>query len=84
MTDEVIEKRIDYIMAIVNELEKEDTIEWGLLNISEDTALRMIALNVIEHFNKYTTEERDIMIATITKLVVDNFILNLKLQQQGK
>lgn len=79
-----LQQRIDYILEVVKGLEAEDPIDWSLLSISEEAAYRLIALNVIEHFNKYTPSERDIMVATIIKLVVENFMLNLKLQQQGK
>lgn len=78
-----IETRIDRIIDIVNEIESEDPIDWGLLNISEANAYKLIALNVISHFDKYTKPEDDVMIATVTKLIVDNFVLNLKLQKQG-
>lgn len=76
-----IEQRIDRIIEIVEEIESEDPIDWGLLNISEANAYKLITLNVVSHFDKYNKPEDDVMIATITKLIVDNFVLNLKLQK---
>ena len=76
-----VASRIDHIVDIVDEIETEDPIDWGLLNISEANAYKLIALNVISHFDKYSEPEDDVMIATVTKLIVDNFVLNLKLQK---
>jgi hypothetical protein len=38
-------------------------------------------MNTVNQFDKYNVQEREIMIATITKLVVENFALNLKLKK---
>jgi len=74
---------VDRVAMLAQEIETEDPINWGLLSIDEDDAYRLIALNVVNQFDKYNISEREVMIATITKLVVENFVLNLKLQQQG-
>ena len=78
---------LEYVKQIANlakQVESEDLIDWGLLSIDEDETYEFIANSIIEQFNKYNKLEREVMIATITKLVVENFVLNLKLQQQGK
>lgn len=69
------------IAKLAEEIETTDPIDWGMLQISEDNAYKLIAANVINQFNKYNMDEREIMIATITKLVVENFVLHLKLQR---
>jgi hypothetical protein len=69
------------IAKLAQEIEREDNIDWGMLNISEDDTYKLIAMSVVNQFDKYSSQERDIMIATIVKLVVENFVLNLKLQQ---
>jgi hypothetical protein len=79
--DEMEEMYVKRIVMLAQEIETEDPIDWGMLNISEDNAYNLIALNVVNQFNKYKENERDIMIATITKLVVENFALNLKIQE---
>jgi len=52
-----------------------------MLSIDESTAYEFIANNVVAKFDKYSIDERSVMLATIVKLVVENFVLNLKLHQ---
>ena len=75
------------IVELVNEIEGEDPIDWGMLNIDETQATELVANNLVEQYNTTWAEmpedERNIiMLATITKLVVENFTLNLKLLQR--
>ena len=73
---------IDELVQLVGEIETQDPIDWGMLNISEDEAVRLIAIDVLEMFNN-NQESHDrqlIMLSTITKLVLENFVLNLQLQ----
>jgi len=72
------------IVEIAMEIESEDPIDWGLLSIDEKEAYKLIALSVIEMYKEWETiEGKDLIIAsTITKLMVENFVLNLKLQQR--
>ncbi len=71
---------IDRIVSIAQEVESEDPIDWGMLEINEEDAYKLIAMNVVNQFSNFDINERDIMIATITKLVVENFTLNLKIK----
>lgn len=61
---------INKIVELAQDVEVEDPIDWGMLTISEENAYRLIAMNVVNQFDKYSVHERQIMIATITKLVV--------------
>ncbi len=75
------------IVDLVNEIDSEDPIDWGMLNIDETEATELIANNLIEQYNTTWAQMPDnerniIMLATITKLVVENFTLNLKLMQR--
>lgn len=72
---------IERIAKLAQEIESEDTIDWGMTEIKEEDAYKLIAMSVVNQFDKYTVDEREIMIATITKLVVENFVLNLKLRE---
>ncbi len=72
------------IVDLVNEIDSEDPIDWGMLNIDETEATELIANNLLEQYNTTWAQMPDnerniIMLATITKLVVENFTLNLKL-----
>ena len=75
---------VEYLVEMAREIETSDPIDWGMLNISEDEAYRLMALNVLEMMlPKYNDPSmRDVLMATIIKLVVENFTLNLKLLQR--
>jgi hypothetical protein len=75
---------VDHIASLAKEVEAEDPIDWGMLAISEDDAYRLMASNIIETMAaKYGQPEfKDVMLATIVKLVVENFVLNLKLKER--
>ena len=75
---------IDHIVALAKEVEAEDPIDWGMLPIDEDEAYRLMAACVVETMTpKYDQPEfRDVMLATVVKLVVENFVLNLKLKER--
>ena len=74
------------ILDLVKEIDSEDPIDWGMLSVDENMATEIIATGLLEQYNT-TWADMDpddrtvIMLATITKLVVENFTLNLKLRQ---
>ena len=51
-----------------------DPIDWGQLNISEDEGYNLMAMHVAEMENNVLTLK-----ASCVKLMVENFVLNLKL-----
>ena len=65
-------------VKVLVELAKEggdfDPIDWGDLNVSEDEAYVMMATHVLEMERNSLTDG-----AIIVKLLVENFVLNLKL-----
>lgn len=65
------------LVELAKEVENEDPIDWGTLSIDEDTAYNIIASQVLEIYN---TNDQLTMLVSITKLIVENFVLNLKLQ----
>ena len=74
------------ILDLVKEIDSEDPIDWGMLSVNEDIATDMIANELLEQYNTtwadMDSDERTvIMLAMITKLVVENFTLNLKIRQ---
>lgn len=77
---------LDIVVALVREIDTEDAIDWGMINIGEEAATRLLATSVIEHFEKniqpMQSIDRDyLIVAAITKLTIENFVLNLKLAQ---
>jgi hypothetical protein len=65
---------IEDLVSIAMEANIADPIDWGELNISEDEAYRMFAATVLEMGNEPMADK-----AIIVKLLVENFVLNLKL-----
>jgi hypothetical protein len=81
------ELQVKDIIDLVREIDSEDPIDWGMLNIDETQATELVANNLLEQYNTIWASMEDnernvIMLATITKLVVENFTLNLKLMQR--
>ena len=62
------------LVLLAKEGAEMDPIDWGDLNISEDQAYVMMAAHVLEMERNHLTDG-----AIIVKLLVENFVLNLKL-----
>ena len=80
---------VSSLVDLVKEIESEDPIDWGLLNIDEDDTVKLIALNILDQYesNWQHLSEKDFilaMLSIISKLVVENFTLNLKLLQYNE
>ena len=71
------------VIEIAREIESEDPIDWGYLNISEEDAYKLIGMSVLEMYYDWKKSEHPdlIMISTLVKLIVENFVLNIKLQE---
>jgi len=62
------------LVQLAKEADTVDPIDWGELNISEDEAFNLMAMHVAEMENNVLTLK-----ACCVKLMVENFVLNLKL-----
>ena len=84
MSEDITPERKASILQLAElamESEIADPIDWGMLSISERDAYIMMASNVIEQLESVSDEERPVVaMATITKLLVENFVLNLRLK----
>lgn len=70
---------VQQIAEIAREIELEDPIDWAMLTVDEETVYEMMASSVLENYLSNSKEDREmIMLGTITHLVVENFVLNLK------
>jgi hypothetical protein len=58
-----------------------DPIDWGMLSIEERQAYNLMAATVIDQIAGLP-DDRKLLIAmaSMTKLLVENFVLNIKLQ----
>lgn len=73
--------QVDQLVDLAMECELGDPIDWGLLAVTEHQAYQMMASSVLEQIEDLKHDERlMIAMATMTKLLVENFVLNLKLK----
>jgi len=72
---------LDLLIEIAMEVNEADPIDFGRLSVGKQEAFKMIGTSVLEQFDKpeYTEQDKIIMLSTITKLTVENFLLNTKL-----
>jgi hypothetical protein len=74
---------VEQIVELAKEIEHEDPIDWGMLNIDENEAFMMLAPSVLENYLLLDKDSRDIMmLSMVLKLTVENFALNVKLMQK--
>ena len=71
---EITNPDIKLIVDLAKEGAIMDPIDWGELNITEEQAYVMMATHVLEMERNHLTDA-----AIIVKLLVENFVLNLKL-----
>lgn len=71
---EITNPAVKLIVDLAKETALEDPIDWGELNITEEQAYVMMATHVLEMERNDLTDA-----AIIVKLLVENFVLNLKL-----
>jgi predicted class III extradiol MEMO1 family dioxygenase len=74
------------VEELIKEIELADPIDWGMLRIDEEDATRLIASSVVEHYEEnikpMTEIDREyVVISSIAKLTLENFVLNIKLAQ---
>ena len=68
------DEAIRNLVILAKEGAEMDPIDWGDLNISEDQAYIMMAAHVLEMERNPLTDG-----AIIVKLLVENFVLNMRL-----
>lgn len=74
---------LEEIIELAKEVELEDNIDWGNLPLDKDRIYQMIGSRAYELFVLQPSEDREtVMIATLIKLLVENFVLNLQLQSK--
>jgi hypothetical protein len=74
---------IKQLAELASEIEITDPIDWDYLTIEEKHAYELMASSVLEIVNDVPEEERLIVcMAVMTKLLVENFVLNLKLESK--
>ena len=74
------------IAEMAKEVAKEDPIDFAYLEIEPDQLYLLMASYIVEKYSQYkhTEEGQNIFLATITKLVAENFVLNYKFLKKYK
>jgi len=75
---------INELADLAQHVEITDPIEWDYLQIDEKTAYRLMASSVFEIIGNVDDNDNklNVAMAAMTKLLVENFVLNLKLEQR--
>lgn len=61
-----------------------DPIDWGMLTVDEQSTYQLMASQVLELYGSLDADQREMtMLATIVKLVVENFVINMKLMEKS-
>jgi hypothetical protein len=71
---EITNPEVKLVVDLAKECAVADPIDWNELNITEEQAYIMMATHVLEMERNELTDA-----AIIVKLMVENFVLNLKL-----
>lgn len=76
---------VELVIELAQEVEAEDPIDWGMLPIDERDTYALIASSVVENIlaqgDSPITDREVSLLASTTKLAVENFVLNIKLNQ---
>ena len=73
------------LVDLAMQAELTDPIDWGQLSMEERQAYTLMATSVIEQMNSLPDDQRVMVaMATMTKLLVENFVLNVKLSGEVK
>ena len=77
----VKQEDVDFLVDLAMECEISDPIDWGMLHITEKQAYQMMASQILEQFSGVNKQDMvTVILATATKLLVENFVLNLQLK----
>lgn len=72
------------IVELAKEVEIKDTIDWSTVPISMNEAYEMFAENVLTQMMSVPETYREtVMLSTMTKLLIENFVLNVKLKEKN-
>lgn len=70
-------RELEELVELAKAGDEGDPIDWGNLNVSEDEAYRMMADHVLQ-----MDPDVKIQRSVIVKLLVENFVLNLRLMDK--
>jgi hypothetical protein len=71
---------LDELIDLAKHVELGDAISWDGLNVDRDRTYQLIASQIYEQIDEWGDDREIIMLASIVKLLVENFVLNVKVQ----
>ena len=77
---------VEELVEVAFAVEEGDPFDWAAFKQGREEAMKMIASSVIDQFSKdeYTDQDLLIMLASITKLLTENMILQTKVLTQSQ
>lgn len=69
---------INLVAELAQEVDKEDPTDFAMLQVDDESVWHLIAAQVIDAYLPQS-DNKLVMMAVITKLVVENFVLNARL-----
>jgi len=82
MTEDELRDTITKLADLAMQAELIEPIDWEALEINQQELFMLMASNVIEQMESVEEDQRaPVALATITKLLVENYISNLKLKK---
>ena len=75
---------LEQIIELAKEVETTDAIDWENLPLNKDSIYQLVGSQAYELYKQYVNAQdgEAIIVATITKLLVENFVLNLKVESR--
>lgn len=71
------------LIALAKEVEVRDQIDWSQLKVTEAEVYEMMGNSVVDQMYSLPDEHREgVALATMVKLLVENFVLNTKLNEE--
>lgn len=70
----------EQIIELAKEVELTDQIDWEDLPLEKDRIYQLVGSQAYELYQEYSQSDdgEAVLLATVTKLLVENFVLNLK------
>jgi|TARA_B110000977_G_scaffold27854_1_gene35473 hypothetical protein len=82
MTEPTVQDTIEQLANLAMEAELAEPIDWDAIGADPKEAFMLMAANVIEQMEAVPEDQRAVIaMATMTKLLVENFASNAKLKK---
>lgn len=78
-TGQLMKYTLQEILEIAKDIESEDPIDWANLPLDKDKIYQVIGSQAYDLYKAQGEDHEAILLATVIKLVIENFILNLQL-----